>query len=49
MGGLLIVGVVLGIYLFLEQPDAATFAPLVDARQRRTPWRLRRLPERQDR
>ena len=28
MGGLLIVVVVLGIYLFLRQPDAATFAPL---------------------
>lgn len=29
MGGLLIVLVVLGIYLFLYEPDAATFAPLV--------------------
>ena len=29
MGGLLIVAVVIGIYLFLYQPDAATFAPLV--------------------
>ena len=29
MGGLLIVVVVIGIYLFLYQPDAATFAPLV--------------------
>ena len=28
MGGLLIVIVVLGIYFFLRQPDAATFAPL---------------------
>jgi len=28
MGGLLIVVVVLGIYFFLQQPDAATFAPL---------------------
>src|SRR5688572_18611308 len=28
MGGLLIVAVVLGIYFFLRQPDAATFAPL---------------------
>src|SRR6476619_7185379 len=28
MGGLLIVVVVLGIYFFLRQPDAATFAPL---------------------
>ena len=28
MGGLLIVLVVLGIYFFLRQPDAATFAPL---------------------
>jgi phospho-N-acetylmuramoyl-pentapeptide-transferase len=28
MGGLLVVGVVLGIYFFLRQPDAATFAPL---------------------
>ena len=28
MGGLLIVGVVLGIYFFLRAPDAATFAPL---------------------
>jgi phospho-N-acetylmuramoyl-pentapeptide-transferase len=28
MGGLLIVGVVLGIYLFLQEVDAATFAPL---------------------
>jgi phospho-N-acetylmuramoyl-pentapeptide-transferase len=28
MGGLLIVGVVLGIYFFLRPPDAATFAPL---------------------
>ena len=28
MGGLLIVGVVLGIFFFLRQPDAATFAPL---------------------
>jgi phospho-N-acetylmuramoyl-pentapeptide-transferase len=29
MGGLLIVLVVLGIYLFLKKPDASTFAPLV--------------------
>ena len=29
MGGLLIVVVVLGIYFFLKQPDASTFAPLV--------------------
>jgi phospho-N-acetylmuramoyl-pentapeptide-transferase len=28
MGGLLIVGVVLGIYFFLQEVDAATFAPL---------------------
>ncbi len=28
MGGLLIVGVVVGIYLFLQEVDAATFAPL---------------------
>ncbi len=28
MGGLLIVAVVLGIFFFLRQPDAATFAPL---------------------
>jgi phospho-N-acetylmuramoyl-pentapeptide-transferase len=28
MGGLLVVLVVLGIYFFLRQPDAATFAPL---------------------
>jgi phospho-N-acetylmuramoyl-pentapeptide-transferase len=28
MGGLLVVAVVLGIYFFLRQPDAATFAPL---------------------
>ncbi len=28
MGGLLIVAVVLGIYFFLREPDAATFAPL---------------------
>jgi phospho-N-acetylmuramoyl-pentapeptide-transferase len=28
MGGLLIVGVVLAIYFFLRNPDAATFAPL---------------------
>ena len=28
MGGLLLVVVVLGIYFFLRQPDAATFAPL---------------------
>jgi len=28
MGGLLVVGVVLGIFFFLRQPDAATFAPL---------------------
>ncbi len=28
MGGLLVVGVVLGIFFFLRQPDASTFAPL---------------------
>jgi phospho-N-acetylmuramoyl-pentapeptide-transferase len=28
MGGLLVVAVVLGIFFFLRQPDAATFAPL---------------------
>lgn len=28
MGGLLVVAVVLGIYFFLREPDAATFAPL---------------------
>ncbi len=28
MGGLLVVGVVIGVYFFLRAPDAATFAPL---------------------
>jgi phospho-N-acetylmuramoyl-pentapeptide-transferase len=28
MGGLLVVAVVIGVYFFLRQPDAATFAPL---------------------
>jgi phospho-N-acetylmuramoyl-pentapeptide-transferase len=28
MGGLLVIGVVIAVYLFLREPDAATFAPL---------------------
>ena len=50
MGGLLIVGVVIGIYFFLRPgPDASTFAPLAALAGVGRAGRLRRLPQRPDR
>ena len=49
MGGLLIVMVVLGIYLFLYQPGRGDLRAAGDVGQRRAARRLRRLPQREDR